>query len=474
MNWVKAIVIFCAFACHFFGAAQTPATYTIEPITSGTSNYLNAISLGKFSPSGDCPPKIQKNRKAAPTFLDSLGIPDSLTTAFFNQIAAQNCKSYFNTQAAFGLVRSRIDSILGSYQLPATYSLMPVALSGANPSLDYTTNRAGLWQLTYATARKNGLKINGQYDERFHASLSTIAAAKHLKFLEKMYLNHHLLVVTAFYTSVPFVNKQLQAHPNTTDEDFYHTLPLYVQEQIAYYKAWVEWDGLFKSPKNNTPNAFTKVNLNDTITFEALASFIPITTEQLALGNPVWITETYFPNMPYGLYVPKAQAKNITQQYETFLAHQAELKAQKEKELAELKKKMEQGIPDLDKYKPVTYTVKSGDVLGKIAAKHHVKVSQIKQWNNLRSDRIDIGQELTIYVPINAPMTKAVSDQKVVEPAKAPVAGKGQPTIYTVKSGESLWLIAKKFPGVSAENIMEWNGISDKIDVGQKLKIYQP
>jgi membrane-bound lytic murein transglycosylase D len=42
-----------------------------------------------------------------------------------------------------------------------------------------------------------------------------------------------------------------------------------------------------------------------------------------------------------------------------------------------------------------------------------------------------------------------------------------------VKPGESLWLIAKKFPGVSADNIMEWNEIDTDIRPGQVLKIFK-
>jgi len=44
---------------------------------------------------------------------------------------------------------------------------------------------------------------------------------------------------------------------------------------------------------------------------------------------------------------------------------------------------------------------------------------------------------------------------------------------YTVKNGESPYIIAKKFPGVSADDILRWNNIKDprKIKPGQKLKI---
>jgi len=45
----------------------------------------------------------------------------------------------------------------------------------------------------------------------------------------------------------------------------------------------------------------------------------------------------------------------------------------------------------------ITYTVKSGDTLGKIASKYHVKVSDIKKWNNLKNDLIREKQKLKIY-----------------------------------------------------------------------------
>ena len=44
-------------------------------------------------------------------------------------------------------------------------------------------------------------------------------------------------------------------------------------------------------------------------------------------------------------------------------------------------------------------------------------------------------------------------------------------TLYTVKSGDNLWVIAKKYSGVSAQNIIDFNGIDGNLTVGQKIKI---
>lgn len=45
----------------------------------------------------------------------------------------------------------------------------------------------------------------------------------------------------------------------------------------------------------------------------------------------------------------------------------------------------------------ISYTIRSGDSLGKIAAKYKVKVSDLKRWNNLKSDTIYAGRKLVIY-----------------------------------------------------------------------------
>ena len=45
----------------------------------------------------------------------------------------------------------------------------------------------------------------------------------------------------------------------------------------------------------------------------------------------------------------------------------------------------------------IVYRVKKGDFLGRIARKYHVSVAQLKKWNHLRSDRLQVGQKIYIY-----------------------------------------------------------------------------
>ena len=106
----------------------------------------------------------------------------------------------------------------------------------------------------------------------------------------------------------------------------------------------------------------------------------------------------------------------------------------------------------------ITYTVKSGDVLGRIAEKHGVGLSELKKWNGLTSNNIQIGQQLVIYTKGSAP-------------ASTGSTAKGEST-YTVKSGDSFYSIAKNYPGVSAQNLMDYNGMkASDLKPGMKLKI---
>ena len=110
------------------------------------------------------------------------------------------------------------------------------------------------------------------------------------------------------------------------------------------------------------------------------------------------------------------------------------------------------------------YRVRSGDYLGKIASKYGVGVSQIKKWNNLRSNSLKIGQRLTIYP------RKPVTNGSTSSNTKT-VSLKGKKT-YTVQNGDSLWKIANKFPGVSIDNIKVWNDISSsKLKPGMTLRV---
>ncbi|MGX9133458.1 LysM peptidoglycan-binding domain-containing protein [Rummeliibacillus sp. JY-2-4R] len=117
-----------------------------------------------------------------------------------------------------------------------------------------------------------------------------------------------------------------------------------------------------------------------------------------------------------------------------------------------------------------TYKVVSGDTLSKIAKKYKISVANLKTWNNLKSDRIYVGQKLNVSKAI---ITKT-SNSSVKTTATSISKSPSDLTTYTVKTGDSLSVIGKVY-NVSINNLKAWNNLkTDTIYVGQKIKIQKP
>ena len=98
------------------------------------------------------------------------------------------------------------------------------------------------------------------------------------------------------------------------------------------------------------------------------------------------------------------------------------------------------------------YTVKSGDSLYSIARKYNVTVNDLINYNNLKSNVLSIGQQIRI-------------------PSSTTNAGETSSNIYTVKSGDSLYSIARKY-NVTVNDLMKYNNLtSNLLSIGQQIRI---
>jgi len=114
----------------------------------------------------------------------------------------------------------------------------------------------------------------------------------------------------------------------------------------------------------------------------------------------------------------------------------------------------------------ITHEVKSGETLGLISQKYRVTVANLQSWNNLRNTTIRAGQKLTVYTQ-NAPASTTTTPVANVNSAASATF-----QWYTVKSGDTLWNIARNH-GVSLNDLLALNGLNtnSKIAVGNRLKI---
>lgn len=454
-------------------------------------SYLSLFLIDKSKSDHDCPPRLINPKNSSDSSMYFLSAVDSAfnaeKTLYLARMMENDCRAYYSLRMLDKHHQPIYGKILKEYDIPEAYEILPLVMSASNPNLRIEGDKAGLWQLNYINARRFGLRVDNGIDDRFDITRSTLAAIQYLLFLEEYYRGDKLLVVSAFYSSVPYINKTLSSIGSFNEKKFINALNKDVQHFLVYYHSWIEWKRLFKETKIEDPIAksekgMKELVLKDSISIDILSEFLGLDSFFVRSVNPVWVGKWLTAesnNYPFQL--PKEKVDFINDHYDGFIKFHTEKINSKSDELAELKKRLKNDVPDPKKYKAISYKVKSGDVLGLIAQRYGVKVSSIKKWNKLSSDRINIGQVLVLYVPkskdttTEAPVKEEkeefVEEKIGVENTK-PKPGKGTYTTYVVKQGESLWIIARKFPGVSSENIMEWNGINDKIKPGQELKIY--
>ncbi len=124
------------------------------------------------------------------------------------------------------------------------------------------------------------------------------------------------------------------------------------------------------------------------------------------------------------------------------------------------------------KMENVEYIVKKGDNLGNIAKKYGSTVDDLKEWNNLSDNNISLGKSLIVAKSEIAVETKAVAETFKKKDNLASSNSKNKALDYYVQKGDSLYSISKKYPGVTIADIQKWNNINGKdLKPGMKLKI---
>jgi LysM repeat protein len=108
------------------------------------------------------------------------------------------------------------------------------------------------------------------------------------------------------------------------------------------------------------------------------------------------------------------------------------------------------------------HIIKKGETLYSIANKYGISVAEIKQWNHLASNTIQIGEKLRIY-PHSQKERTSVASRPSDHPSKK--------SRYTVKEGDTLFRIAQLFQ-TSVKDLETLNHLtSNTIRIGQKLKV---
>lgn len=317
----------------------------------------------------------------------------------YHDALIQNIKYYTDKQlpAGFALVEDRVNEEMQQYGLPPELIYLPLALT--NLKLDYDHDgRAGIWALPALVALHYGLKVDETHDERYTVEASTRAAVHYLYDLYEQYDDWWLSILAYANSPAALHNAQLRHPAAGSDPWVYYEnewLPdtKVISHFIACYYVYSSDDkSIAYSTEQYGFSAF-----DQPVSVSVASSFLGIQEKKLKSLNPVFKTDPIMPLEGYTLRLPLASVdlfeKNKAGIYEATKALQEKGKEKK----AEEEKKKTQAKASESKANSITYIVKSGDTLGKIAKTHHVKISDLKKWNHLKSDFIREKQKLIIY-----------------------------------------------------------------------------
>lgn len=350
------------------------------------------------------------------------------------------------------------EETMKSHEVPTEIQYLSIVESGLDPQIRSRVGAMGLWQFMPATGRMYGMHVNSDIDDRMDPEMSTDAAAKYLKSLNRMFGNWEM-ALAAYNCGPGNVRKAIRrSGGKKTFWGIYNYLPRETRSYVPQFQAFLYIlnhleEHNFNLEEPSYPIEFEKIRFERAFRLDKLAELTDLCVKDLEHLNPSIkagkIPET---NRTMAVRIPKSKSMYLKEN----LAWISDSLGNAPKILlASDVMAVEKAVASA-RTEQTTYRVKSGDVLGKIAAQHGVTITQLKSWNNLSSNLIRVGQTLVIH--------GSSSSSNLAENSS------GQKT-YTVRPGDSLWVISQKH-SLTIDQIKRLNNLnSNTIKPGQKLII---
>lgn len=340
--------------------------------------------------------------------------------------------------------------------LPGELALLPVVESAFDPFAYSHGRAAGPWQFLSGTARDFGITINDWYDGRRDFVAATGAALDYLQYLSDLFDGDWGLALAAYNAGQGRVGRAIRRNAARGLGTEWHELPL-PRETLGYVPKLKGLGCLFRDPANY---AFVRPALPDVPQVATVELDGPVDVVALAMQTGLDLTELVTlnaglnrhmtpPTGPAYLVVPLAEADRVAA-----------------------------AIQNLPEPPPLQYRqirIQRGDSLSVLARRHGTTVDALKQTNNLSGHRLIAGQTLELPGKVVETAPDGDAEYQRVYREMAALQQKLLPTdrfIHRVRSGESLWVIARRY-GISVGDLQRMNGLGPRtlIRPGQRLVI---
>ena len=339
--------------------------------------------------------------------------------------------------------------------IPTELVLLPIVESAFQPFAYSHGRAAGIWQFIPSTGKLYGLKQNWWYDGRRDVYESTQAALRYLENLNKLFKGNWMHALAAYNSGPGNVQKAIRYNKRRgRPTDFWHLkLPMetrtYVPKLLAL-KEIVSNPEKYDISLRCIPYApgFKQVDAGSQIDLALAADIADVDLDTLYRYNPAFNHWSTPPSGPHKLLLPSEAADRFNENIAS--------------------------IPEEKRVRWKRHKIKQDETLSHIALKYNTTVAQLRKVNKLRPNRsIRAGKYLLIPVASKNLKEYALSAPQRKHKTQSIVRGNGKRIQHTVRSGESFWVIARKY-GVGMHQLAKWNGmaIRDKLREGQKIVVW--
>jgi membrane-bound lytic murein transglycosylase D len=338
-----------------------------------------------------------------------------------------------------------VRGVLAEHGLPGDLIHLAMIESGFQPTVRSRAGAVGIWQFMPATARSVGLRVDSLVDERMDPVRSTRAAARHLGDLHRRFGGDWELAAAAYNAGAGRIGRGLErfgvrdfwelARIGDLAQETRHYVPrLYAMTIIGREPERFGYTVPAEPPR---PFGFDSLRVELATPLALLASLGGVSAEELGTLNPHLIRR--LAPRDYLVWVPEGAAGAMADALRG----------------SEYRRRGGYAL----------YTVRPGDSPAAIALAGGMTPEELRELNDAGVlDRMRAGTRVRVYADASRLLARRA----------APAAASAART-HTVASGESLWVIARRY-GVSVSALQRANGLAERavLRPGQRLTIPRP